>query len=368
MKKCPTCHAPNNEDQEFCSNCGKSLFIANAAVQRTEYMKSRKSKKPILFLLGLVIVAAFFAFSYLSMKNEFGKEAVADRFLEAVIQQDTTTLKEIIVPKDGRIKVDEESLRGFLTLVEKNPSLLKNVEDSLRDNSSPDMFTLRENGSYLGVFSKYVVNPIGYVLKVESFGNQTQISLENQELGVIESEGETAEYGPFLAGIYPLHISTTVNGEQMDKQFPASLFGTESKLNLTTASSEVQKWESELSDKKAADKNKIAAAEKEAQKPVEKVVVKEVIKEVPASGAYTDYFIIPYSGETYLNASDLKGLSKSDLRLARNEIYARYGFIFESKELQSYFGSQIWYTPDYSYNGYLTDWEKHNVDLIKSYE
>src|SRR5204862_8228643 len=41
----------------------------------------------------------------------------------------------------------------------------------------------------------------------------------------------------------------------------------------------------------------------------------------------------------------LRGLSLHELRLLRNEIYARHGRIFKTLWLQQYFGSQLWYDP-----------------------
>ncbi len=39
------------------------------------------------------------------------------------------------------------------------------------------------------------------------------------------------------------------------------------------------------------------------------------------------------------------GLSAAQLRLARNEIYARHGFIFHSADLRAYFSRYSWYRP-----------------------
>lgn len=44
-----------------------------------------------------------------------------------------------------------------------------------------------------------------------------------------------------------------------------------------------------------------------------------------------------------------KNLSKQTLRLMRNEIYARHGYIFKDIELQNYFSKQSWYKPDKSF-------------------
>ena len=82
-------------------------------------------------------------------------------------------------------------------------------------------------------------------------------------------------------------------------------------------------------------------------------------------------YILPNSSETYLTAQDLEGLSKADLRIARNEIYARYGWVFEDETLRQHFESQSWYkTGDFGTvsDDQLTELEKANRDLIISFE
>ena len=86
-----------------------------------------------------------------------------------------------------------------------------------------------------------------------------------------------------------------------------------------------------------------------------------------------DDFVIPYSSEVELTAADLSGLSKSKLRIARNEIYARHHRKFDSADLQTYFNSKSWYSgtiesSDFVDSTYLSDIEKKNIDLIKKYE
>lgn len=65
----------------------------------------------------------------------------------------------------------------------------------------------------------------------------------------------------------------------------------------------------------------------------------------------------------------LEALSKFQLRLLRNEIYARHGYVFQSKELNDYFSKKSWYKPDPSIREIkLSEIEQTNIDLIKSYE
>lgn len=84
------------------------------------------------------------------------------------------------------------------------------------------------------------------------------------------------------------------------------------------------------------------------------------------------YFILPESGSRKLKKADVENLSLEDLRLARNEIYARHGYIFESEDLNEYFLSQAWYTPMVYGSEFdeavLNKYEKYNARYIKKYE
>lgn len=83
-------------------------------------------------------------------------------------------------------------------------------------------------------------------------------------------------------------------------------------------------------------------------------------------------YILPNSDSQYLTMNDLNGLSADNCRLARNEIYARYGRKFDSKDLQDYFNSCYWYhgtiEPDDFKDSILSDIEIANRDLIIKYE
>lgn len=75
----------------------------------------------------------------------------------------------------------------------------------------------------------------------------------------------------------------------------------------------------------------------------------------------------PYTSTQKLTESDLEYLSSYDLRIMRNEIYARNGYIFDNDELRNYFSQQSWYQP-YTYNPTLNSIEQYNIMFIKNYE
>ncbi len=83
-------------------------------------------------------------------------------------------------------------------------------------------------------------------------------------------------------------------------------------------------------------------------------------------------YILPGSDKSYLTMSDLEGMTAEECRLARNELYARHGRIFQDEELQQYFESFDWYhpsiQPDDFQESMLNAYETANRDLIVEYE
>lgn len=83
------------------------------------------------------------------------------------------------------------------------------------------------------------------------------------------------------------------------------------------------------------------------------------------------------SGDYVISDSDTRAISKSDLinltpwqlKVARNEIYARRGREFVHKDLQCYFDNKSWYEIDPDFNeSSLSAIENKNVATIKAYE
>ena len=83
-------------------------------------------------------------------------------------------------------------------------------------------------------------------------------------------------------------------------------------------------------------------------------------------------YILPYSNTRPLTNADLNGLTSDLLRLARNEIYARYGRQFNDPELRAYFNSKSWYANivklPLGTEPELTELEKNNIEMIQEYE
>ena len=97
-------------------------------------------------------------------------------------------------------------------------------------------------------------------------------------------------------------------------------------------------------------------------------------EELWAEDGETDYaeYLFLDSDSRYLEESDLEGLDKELLRIARNEIFARHGRRFNSEDLQDYFDTCSWYEgtiePENFDEGILNAYEKANMKFIKEHE
>lgn len=98
------------------------------------------------------------------------------------------------------------------------------------------------------------------------------------------------------------------------------------------------------------------------------VLNEKVFSDVNEGRLEDNAFIFPDSSVIRLSDAEIATLTKDELSLARNEIFARNGYIFNSDELQDYFSRKNWYHPNPHYDSYLNEIEKYNVDLIKRRE
>ena len=99
--------------------------------------------------------------------------------------------------------------------------------------------------------------------------------------------------------------------------------------------------------------------------------VDDLIAEAEEGVTGGDY-ILPESNSRYLTDADVSGLTLQQLNYAKNEIYARHGRKFDSKELQNYFGSKSWYNGTVNAADFketvFNEYEKKNAEFLKQKE
>ena len=76
-----------------------------------------------------------------------------------------------------------------------------------------------------------------------------------------------------------------------------------------------------------------------------------------------------FASEEILMSGVLNLFSAKELKIMRNEIFARHGYIFKSTDMQNYFAMQKWYKPTSAdVTKELTPIERVNVSLINIME
>lgn len=83
-------------------------------------------------------------------------------------------------------------------------------------------------------------------------------------------------------------------------------------------------------------------------------------------------YVFSQSNTTLLTVADLEGKTPQQLKIGRNEIYARHGRKFTDTSLQSYFNSKSWYHGTIEADAFdesvLNEIEKKNAEFISTYE
>lgn len=153
-----------------------------------------------------------------------------------------------------------------------------------------------------------------------------------------------------------------------------SLGDSDNIINSEISTEYIQSSETETIDKKTTSKEQ----ETKLESGEEVVIIDESVVEdkndfKKVNGISTDAeYIIEESNSRYLSESDLYGLSDEELMLARNEIYARHGRLFNDSSIQAYFDSKAWYNgyiaPDEFDTSVFNKYENSNISFIKEHE
>ncbi len=99
----------------------------------------------------------------------------------------------------------------------------------------------------------------------------------------------------------------------------------------------------------------------------------EAVEDTETDVSEVQDYVFPDSGSRYLSEEEVRSAETDKLRIARNEIFARHGYIFNDEGLQQYFNSTSWYTgtipaDQFDMDEMLNDFEKKNAELIGKVE
>lgn len=88
----------------------------------------------------------------------------------------------------------------------------------------------------------------------------------------------------------------------------------------------------------------------------------DITKKPEQTKPVANEYIFADSDKVLISTSALDKCTKAQLRLARNEIYARHGVVFDIKDLDEYFQSKSWYKAKMSITEFYDKVEMNEVE------
>lgn len=226
--RCNKCNTEVSNNEKYCYKCGNK--IENTTFSHIGTRVSKNSKKATSFLkekskkimnkaknlsklqkILILSISVLFIVGITVVSIPQTQEKVINQFEEAIINDNPSKLKKIMISSDKRLNITEENLGLIIEYYKENPSNLNNdiqylremysVEDSTNNNNSFSIVkkkVLFKEKCYIGINPRYI--------QLESTYKDAKIDLYNGEK-LIEEDLKGGEVGPLLPGKYKLVIS-----------------------------------------------------------------------------------------------------------------------------------------------------------------
>lgn len=357
---CSNCGEKVTEAMNHCPNCGKPLpkpdnikdftYITGSA--RKSGTGKRRSKEYMECLYGIT-------------------QGVDILYLAGAIEEEFADVEMDERPESVLILGEEEiylaSLKGAkakkYSSADKLPDKLKALADVLTD----------KNGRCVEIYAEYIkfLNPQGEEILTQYQNRKPMPEKRKEHSGSLHMYDEPMPYKPgnprryekliIKIGIAAVICVAVISVYLMKRTEPVQ-DGRQKKAAVTTQQNQQNDQRTQ-----AAETTGFSGEKAEENKTN--------VKEAETSKSENADYIFSDSSKRYLKEEELQALTKDQLSIARNEIFARLGRKFSTEKLDQYFRSKEWYAPLYEPDEFdakgdsvLNIYEKANVTLISEYE
>lgn len=305
---CKNCGYNCAKDDLYCKKCGSKLL---PAIENSS--NEKMSNKIIILLISVaVLLVVFLTVGILfHFKNDVEEEIIQtdyEEIVEELVEETSAEIDPWQEKYDLGIKYlneenYEEAIILFIAAIEIDA---KNIDAYIK--LAETYIIIGETEKAIEVYNNALeVEPDNVDIYISLA--QAYISIENIEDAITAYEA-IIDIQPENADIYIDLAELYVNLDDIEAAISVLIEG-----NEVTDDSKIESYRSELE------------AELEARNELE----------------ISTQFIVYKSDTTLLTNEDLIGLSSDELLIARNEIYARHGYIFKSEFLSEYFSETSWY-------------------------
>lgn len=419
MKVCAKCGSQLMDGVQFCQSCGTRIVEhERRGSEKEPQIRKKMSRGKIIWIGIIVLFVVSFGGAYMYGAKYYSAEAQIDRIITMLQERDAEKLIDMVTTDDPQFVVDKESVAPLFSYIKEYPSYVHDLKASIQQQKKKENnvekvdFVLTKDGKYLFLFDRYKLKAKTYYATLLTNEKDALLKVNGKELDKTTDKMFEKQYGPFFPGIQTfqsefkndyvklareekvLLMKQNQNNVTVDLSLQGHYITIQTNVTgatlyvnqkpITTLTGEEFKW-----GPVATDGSVSIYLEKEGASGKERTKVEHIStnqyytlsfqkkseeQQSPSSSppVTTKYvyngFFFPDSHIRKLTSAELNALTKDQLRIARNEIYARHGHIFQTKDMQDYFLKQSWYRENPYYSGGLNDIETYNVELIKSKE
>ena len=364
------------EDQGTYKNFGNEpVFELDDDAEERRYEKPKVNMRLIVICTGIFVVALIAVVLVITTLN-FQRKKSADSFEKQIESYEAViTDQHLNVPGNAYYDLLQEAKTALSQLAYSDfDSLADEMREAANyaENTDEEEAQLSQLQANCEALKKYSLTTGDFERRTNQLYNTVS---EAVAAGNVESLADLeSQYEALAAELDKDNLSRITALKDQIKQIEIADMTDSEKKAVANYESEAQQLISGKEYAKAIDKLESWYEYMETLELEREILKKESERkeqETKDSETKTENgdYILPGSSSKYLTDSDLEGLSSSQLRLARNEIYARHGRTFNDSQLQAYFESKSWYKADPGFSeSSLSECERANVTFIKEYE
>ncbi|WP_410981765.1 TcaA 3rd/4th domain-containing protein [Bacillus cereus] len=419
MSVCTKCGLQLMDGVQFCQSCGmRRAEYERRGNEEASHVRRKMSTGKKIWIGVIILLILSLGGAYMYGAKYYSAEAQIDRMITILQERDAEKFIDIVTADDPQFVVDKESVAPLFSYIKESPSYVNDLKASIQQQKKKKSdvekvdFVLTKDGKYLFLFDRYKLKAKTYYASLLTNEKDALLKVNGKELDKATDKMFEKQYGPFFPGIQTFQsefkndyvklkreekvvlmkqnqnnvtVDLSLKGHYITIQTNvagATLYANQKPI--TTLTGEEFKWGPVATDGSVSiylEKEGASGKERTQVEPIStnqyytlsfQKKSEEQSKSSYSPPVTTKYvyngFFFPDSHIRKLTSAELNFLTKEQLRIARNEIYARHGHIFQTKDMQAYFLRQSWYRENPYYTGELNDVETYNVELIKSKE
>lgn len=253
MKFCKNCGNELSPGAKFCKHCGQPVntpeeqpqqsfsnesdSVSTGAVNKkpSEPPKQKKmSKKMKVIISSAAALVIILAASYIVGGKLLSPKKTVEKFETAMDDDDAEAVADMISSNDNDLKIDTDSVQGFIDYYNDHSSEKDDLIDHLTKQGDDDgesgdehAVNLVKDGKTFVVYDDYAIEVSPVYFEVYTNFADTEISMDDEVIATSDADDYTKELGPFLPGKYTFtadykselaELSTEVESEQLDPE------------------------------------------------------------------------------------------------------------------------------------------------------